>query len=322
MRVFIVGGTGLLGQHAAAELVRRGHEVSVSGRRRPPSTLEDRARFVPVDLETLDEDGWAALLFGQEAVVFAAGVDDRAAPKAPAVPYFHAGNVVPVQDMLAAAKRTGVRRAVVIGSYFTAIDRQRPAMRLAARHPYIASRVAQAHACRRAAGPDLSVALLETPFVFGAVPGRDPLWAPLVGWLRAGRPCPVPPGGTAVITAAAMGQAVGGALERGADGAFPVAQENLAWDALVARIGAALGRPPRVRRLPAALLRAALGGAGLGYRARGREPGLTPGRLTELLTAELFLDPAVAAGQLGVSGHHLDDGLREMIAACPQPGQP
>ena len=123
---------------------------------------------------------------------------------------------------MAAARDVGCTRAVVLGSYYTFVHRQRPGLRLADRHPYVASRVEQAAAARQAAGDRLPVAVLEIPFVFGSVPGRRTLWAPLVPWLRSRYPLFAAPGGTAAVPVRAVAQATAGALETAAGDDYPL----------------------------------------------------------------------------------------------------
>ncbi|MCC9307429.1 NAD(P)H-binding protein [Kitasatospora sp. RB6PN24] len=293
MRVLVIGGTGFLGHHVVAESASRGHAVSVLSRTPSPLGSGPRPGRLTGDAGRLTEDEWAALLDGHQGVVFAAGADDRSTPRRPAAAHFDAHNVAPVRRLLAAARRVGVERAVLHGSYFTAFHRRWPELRLADRHPYIASRVAQAARARAAAGPGLPVAVLEIPFVFGATPGRPPLLAPLVPWLRSGAPLPVPPGGTAVTTVGTVARATVDALESGSGDDLPIADGNLTWRQLVLELAAAAGRPtaPAVPRLPPAVLGAVLRAVGITHRLTGREGGLAPARLAGLLTRELFLEP-------------------------------
>ncbi|MGC0314597.1 NAD-dependent epimerase/dehydratase family protein [Kitasatospora acidiphila] len=288
MRVLVIGGTGFLGHHVVAELASRGHAVSVLSRTPSP----DPGRLTG-DVDRLTEDEWAELLDGHQGVVFATGADDRSTPRRPAAAHFHAHNVAPVRRLLAAARRVGVERAVLHGSYFTAFHRRRPELRLAARHPYIRSRVAQAAQARAAAGPELPVAVLEIPFVFGATPGRRPLVAPLVPWLRSRAPLAAPPGGTAVTTVGTVARATADALESGSGADLPIADDNLTWRQLLVELAAAAGRPtpPAVLRLPPAALGAALRAVGVVHQLTGREGGLAPQHLAALLTRELFLEP-------------------------------
>ncbi|KNB53141.1 NAD(P)H-binding protein [Streptomyces caatingaensis] len=308
LRILVVGGTGLLGHHVVTELLGRGHLVTVLARRPGPVTGHGgRVEVRTGDIRACADP--AALLRGHDGVVFAAGADDRAVPPAPAYPYFEAGNVTPVARLTAGAARAGCGRAVVLGSYFTALHRRWPRLELAARHPYIRSRVEQARAARGAA------AVLEIPFVFGCAPGRTPLWAPLFPWLRSPSPLVAPPGGTAVVTARTVARAASGALEQGATGPYPVVDENLSWAALLGRLARAAGRPRTVHRLPPSLLGAGLRAVGAVHAARHREAGLHLGSLGDLLTRELFLDPAAGRTLTGGSGS-VEEALAATVRGC------
>lgn len=79
MKVFIIGGTGLLGSASAAELVRRGHSVrSVALPPLPQNSV------IPAEMEltfgnymTMSDNELKEQLTGCDAFVFAAGVDER-----------------------------------------------------------------------------------------------------------------------------------------------------------------------------------------------------------------------------------------------------
>jgi dihydroflavonol-4-reductase len=296
--ILVVGATGLLGQPLVEELRRRGH--AVTGVSRGQGT----------DVTRLSVDEWAALLGGRDGVIFAAGVDDRYTPRAPASRHFTAGNVTPIDRMM----RAGCRRLVILGSYFLTMNRRWPELRLPERHPYVASRVAQEQVARQAGVP---VATIEIPFVAGAAPGRKSVFAPALPLLASRIPLAVPPGGTAIISSRAIAQAAAGAFERSADGAFPVAEANLTWADLVSRLAGMAGRraPVRVRRLPPAIFDGALRLSEWGFRLRRREPGMSPAHLAEFFTRELFVDPAIARDQLGVDIRDIDPALRETVAA-------
>ena len=79
MKIFMIGGTGLLGSEAAKELIARGHEVSSlalpplpTGAVLPPEMQLEFGNY----LEMSDEE-LKAHLTGCEGFVFAAGVDER-----------------------------------------------------------------------------------------------------------------------------------------------------------------------------------------------------------------------------------------------------
>ena len=99
------------------------------------------------------------LLQGQECLVFAAGVDDRVTPQKPAYPFFQQANVQACVRVLRLAKQAGIKRAVVLGSYFAHFERLWPHLKLVERHPYIRSRVEQEIAVTSI--PGLEVMVLE-----------------------------------------------------------------------------------------------------------------------------------------------------------------
>ncbi|MGM1062346.1 NAD-dependent epimerase/dehydratase family protein [Saccharothrix sp. Mg75] len=286
MRVVVVGASGFVGQHVVARLRASGHGVTSVARTARAGV--DHA----LDATTATAADFRALLAGHDGVVFAAGADDRETPRRPAYPVFQRGNVAPVVRLLTAAREEGLTRAVVLGSYYTHFHREHPQWRLAERHPYVRSRVAQARGAREAAGPDLPVAVLELPFVFGRAHDRLPNWAgPLDAWVRSRSPLVAPPGGSAATTAAHVAEVAVDALERASGEDLPVALENLTWAEMIGRVAEAAGHARPVRRLPGAAVRAGLLATGLAHRLRGRQSGLDPRHLGGLLLRELFLAP-------------------------------
>lgn len=338
-RVVVVGGSGFLGQHIVNALAERGYEPVVLARRRPVVTgaAAERASLV-ADAQAMSVDEWTRVLTAPgseadenadadadanananadtktEAVVFAAGTDGSLTPPAPAKEFFTRGNVDPVRRMVEAARAAGCRQVVLCGSYFVTMARQHPELRLAEDHPYIESRCAQAAAALEAAGPELGVAVLEIPYVLGKTEGRKAALAPLAPWLRSRWPLFAPPGGTAVVTVNQVAQAVCEAVARRATGRFPVAEANLTWKELFARLAQATGREHvRVHTLSTAVLSALLRLVDLRHRLAKREPGLNPTRMTTLLTQEAYLDPELCRTELGVTPGVLDRALRDTV---------
>lgn len=125
MKVFIVGGTGLLGYHAALEFLRRGHEVEVAAI--PDIELGDwfprQIRVHEADVFELEPRRLSALFEGCDAMVYAVGPDDRCTPRAPAYPFLHERLVRACGRTIRAAREAGVRRCTVLGSYFTHFNR-------------------------------------------------------------------------------------------------------------------------------------------------------------------------------------------------------
>jgi nucleoside-diphosphate-sugar epimerase len=285
----------LVGAHVVGVLRERGHAVT------------SVARTAQAGVDHLLDVGSAAVgalrevLAGHDGVVYAARTDEQRALRKPILGQFRRDMVEPVGRLFAAAGQEGVTRGVVMGSYYTYYHRLHPELRLTERHAYIRCRVEQAQVARQ---EGLPVAVLELPFVFGRAGDRLPNWAgPLDTWARGRSPLLAPTGGTAATSSRAVAEVTADALEAASGEDIPVADENLTWDEMLGRIAAAVGRPRKVRRVPAAVMRGSLklGGA---LQALGRkEAGINPAYLGDLLLADLFIEP--------LTGRSLDEALRE-----------
>jgi nucleoside-diphosphate-sugar epimerase len=315
-RVIVVGGTGFLGYHAIQELLKKGWVVTALGLPpAPPAHIYPATvNIVLINLDETSDLTLLALLDSYDALVFAAGADDRVAPKKPAYPFFRHANVEACERVLRLAGQAGVKRAVVLGSYFAYFSRLWPELRLAERNPYIRSRLEQEVVV--ASIPGLDGMVLELPYIFGEMPVPDwkPLWCPLVKYIRSTPLVFYPSGGSACITARTVGQAVVGALEHGHAGqCYPIGDENLLWADLLARLAAADGRHVRVASLPTWLVKIGLYGIWLVQQLRGREAGLDPRYFSSLQTAETFLDPQPSRQSLGYQTGGLDQAFLETV---------
>jgi len=317
VRVLLIGGTGFLGYHASLALRSHGHQVAALARSVPKGDLlpADVGVYV-ADIATLDEAELRALLEQFDAVVFAAGADDRAVPAAPAYPYFRDANVVPVVRLVRTARKAGLLRVVILGSYFAFFDRLWPGLEIAGRHPYVRSRVEQTTEAFAAAEGEIDVVTLELPYVFGATPGRVPLWAPLIRYIRSPAPVFSTKGGTNMIAVGHVGEAVVGAVERGLGRMrYLVGDENLRWVAFLERLSAAAGRRRKVITVPTPIVRAGLFGVKAYHKTRSREAGLDPVAFVDLQTAETFFDPSVSRSQLGYGSGSLDEAFEATARA-------
>lgn len=286
MKIVVVGGSGLIGAHVAEILRTRGHEVTSVARTARPGV--DHA----LDLESASEADLRPILAGHDGVVYAARQDEQRPLRRPIYPAFRTDMIEPVVRLFAAARAEGLSRGVIMGSYYTYFDRLHPEWRLTDRHVYIRCRVEQAREARAAAGPDLSIAVLELPFVFGRAGDRLPNWAPaLQRWARSRSPLLAPAGGTAVTTAHNVACVAVDALERASGGDIAVADANLTWHDMFSRIAAEVGRPRRVRRLPDGLVRASMRLGGVMQSLSGKESGINVGYLADVLLADLFVEP-------------------------------
>jgi dihydroflavonol-4-reductase len=318
MRVYIVGGTGLLGSAAAAELLSRGHRASAlalpplpAGAILPEGLQVEFGNCLDFSGEELD-----ARLAGFDALVFAAGVDERVEFSPPVYQQYLKYNVEPVDRLLSACRRCGVRRAVILGSYFSYYAKQRPELFLAAKHPYIRSRLAQEEVAMSHNCPELAVMVLELPYIFGAQEGRRPVWAFLVATLLGMRgACYYPAGGSAMVTVRQVAQAVAGALEKGRGGScYPVGAFNLDWREMLGIMYRHMGQPNKsIVTIPTFVFSLYARLRGCDYRRRGIESGLDLAHLAEIQASRLFIDPSIARDELGVGADDLGEAIGRSV---------
>jgi len=327
MKIFVLGGTGFIGYHAVLELLRRGHEVTVLALDLPDEgLLPDEVELQLADFDACTDDQVRELLDGHDGVVFAIGLDDRHVPPAPAYDAFHAANVVPAQRLFGLASEVGVRRGALCGSMFTYFDRIWPERELATHHPYVRARAAQAHAAIDA-GSGMEVAVLELPYIFGSMPGRIPLWAPLIDYLRSPWPLFYTTGGTTMVSVARVAEAVAGAMEHnGASGCYPVGDVDMSWEQLLGTLGELVGKSKRVIAVPKPVLKPALWLYMVKTRLGGREHGLHPVRFMDVQTIETFFrdeDLAAAREALRFGSGGLEQAFRDTVhAALPSSAGP
>jgi dihydroflavonol-4-reductase len=317
--VLILGGPGFIGYHATRVLQGRGYSVTAVGLppAPEPGLFSPETRVVLKDLNALADSEVLDLLRGHHAVVFAAGADDRVTPRRPAWPFFRAANVETAQRFFALARKAGVKRGVLLSSYFAHFARTRPELELAKHHPYIRSRLEQEQACLDAALPDLELTILELPYIFGAMPGRVPLWRPLVKYVAATPLLFYTRGGTNMLAVEHVAEAICGAIERGKAGErYLIGDENLTWIEFLDRLGRALGRRKRVFTMPNWVVLPALAGVKLLHRLQGKEGGLDPVHLLELQSINTFFDPEPSRRALGYGSGGLDRAFVETVEAC------
>jgi len=318
-KVVVVGGTGLLGYYAVKEFIRRGHSVTVVAL--PPlpgeGLLPGEVDVILADIDELDDSSLTDILRGQDAIVFAAGADDRVVPKAPAYEFFYQANVRSCKRVLSLARESGIRRGVILSSYFLYFDRIWPEEKLSEHHPYIRSRRVQAEEAMAVSLPDLELMVLELPYIFGSMPGRTPLWKPLIEYIDSRFPLFYMKGGTNMIAVEHVGEAIVGAIEKGKGGhRYTVGDENLTWVEFLRRMLGILGKRKRIVIVPTWLIRLILRLVGLHHRLHGREGGLDPARFAAVQTRNTFFDPAPAAEALGYGRGDLDEAFRDTVEAC------
>jgi len=321
MKVFMIGATGFLGYHATRLFLERGHEVATISL--PPMPEEDLLpREVQCTLGNIDEmtdEALISLMSGFNTFIFAAGRDERTPPKAPAYEFFHKHNVASCSRMIQLAKEAGCTRAVVLNSYFSYFAREWPQFNLTAHHPYIRSRVVQADAAIQTGGAEMEVMILELPYIFGAMPGRIPLWKEvLLDRFKKSKKIFFMEGGTACVTVKQVSQAIVGAAEKGKGGMrYPVGGTNITWDKLFKKLSdLAFEETKKMQKVPKWILKLAVMGESRKHRKKGLEGGLNSVKYMDVQCSKTFLDPSVAAEALGVEPDDLDTALKETVLAC------
>jgi nucleoside-diphosphate-sugar epimerase len=318
-KVVVVGGTGFLGYYAVKEFIRRGHSVTIVAL--PPLPEEGlfpkEVNIILANIDKLDDSSIMDILKGHDAIVFAAGADDRVIPRTPAYEFFHQANVLSCKRVLSLARQSGIKRGVILSSYFLHFDRTCPEEKLSEHHPYIRSRKEQAQQSMDVSMPDLQLMILELPYIFGSMPGRTPLWKPLIGYINSRYPLFYMKGGTNMIAVEHVGEAIVGAIEKGKGGhSYTVGDQNLTWVEFLERILSILGKKKRIVILPTWTVRLGLRLVGLQHRLRGRESGLDPVRFAAIQTRNTFFDPAPAAEELGYGRGNLEEAFKDTVEAC------
>jgi dihydroflavonol-4-reductase len=318
MNILVVGGSGLLGSHTVKEALRRGHSVTILARGLSVSEWGSTAevKVVRGDISAMTEDELRLALTGQDAVVYALGLDDRQPLKKPAYERLHEDHVDVCLRTLRAAKASGAKKFVVFGSYFVFFDRTRPELRLADIHPYIRSRREQEDAVLGETKPGFDSFMLEIPYVIGSMPGHVPPWSFLFDMLAMkgksvfffGK------GGTAFVTAGQIAQAALGAIERGVGGtAYPIGGVNMSWLSLAERFFAAKGQNKTLRNLPIFFFTLFGFLSAIILSLSGKERGLDIRRFAPFQYGETFLDPEPSMKALGYAHADYTAELSRMI---------
>ncbi|HQN05542.1 MAG TPA: NAD(P)-dependent oxidoreductase [Anaerolineaceae bacterium] len=323
MNVFMIGGTGLLGSEAARELIKRGHSITSMALPPVPPGAE-----LPTEMKIefghymdLSDEAPASLVKGHDGLIFAAGIDERVEGPAPVYEMFKKFNITPLERLLRIAKANGVKHAVILGSYFSYFAKIWPKKELTRWHPYIRSRIDQENMSLGFADDTFDVAVLELPYIFGAQPGRKPVWTFLVEQIRGMKNSTMyPPGGTAMVTLRQVAQTIAGALEHTKGGrAYPIGYYNLTWVEMLKIFHKHMGVPDKkIVTIPKLLF--AMGARRIvkQQKAAGHEGGLNIVKFTEIMCANTFIDKNLGCVPLGVEPDDIDAAIGESVRLSMQ----
>ena len=298
MKVFMIGGTGLLGCEAARIFIERGHEVKSVAL--PPlpegAPIPEAMELEFCNIYEKSDDEIKAMMQGYDCFVFAAGIDERVEFPAPVYDAYYKYNIAPLERILPLCKEVGMKNAVILGSYFAYLAKERPDMKLTEKHPYIRSRIAQEEVAFSFADENFDVAVLELPYIFGTQPGRKPVWVILIEQIKMMDKLPFtmyPGGGTAMLTVRQVGEVIVGAAEKSKGAkAWPISMYNQTWKEFLKIVYAArgMGENRKVISVAPWMMRMGLGGVKKEYAAKGIESGIDVDGLADIMDINLFID--------------------------------
>jgi nucleoside-diphosphate-sugar epimerase len=229
MKILVVGGTGLIGGDAALRLAAQDHDVTIAARKPAPASTA-MAKLPLLQGDYAAGDFTPERLTGFEAIIFAAGNDARhRAPDEDEAAHLERANVLGLPRFFAAARDAGVRRAVYIGSFYPQVKPE-----MVARSTYVRSRLAADEGARALSRPGFEVVSVNPPYVLGhldglIVPSLQAHVRYALGLIPGIDPFAIP-GGVNFMSAAALTDAVVGALERGDPGkAYLVGDANMSF---------------------------------------------------------------------------------------------
>ena len=117
MKVFMVGGTGLLGEKAANILIERGHKVVAVAL--PPipvgAPIPKEMKLILCDINETSDEKVLEMMKGCDCFIFASGIDERVECPHPVYDWYEKYNIKPLERILPLAKKAGVKKAVVLG---------------------------------------------------------------------------------------------------------------------------------------------------------------------------------------------------------------
>ncbi len=296
-KVMVFGGTGFIGYHACLAFSERGITVAsasiadiASEELFPEQILVASDRF---DVFAAQESEIKALLQGYDTLVYAVGPDDREMPQGSPYAFFFEKLVVQCIKVMKGARAAGIRRVVILNSYFAWFDRQPEFQgRLSKVHPYIRARVQQARACIADGEAGLmDVMILELPYIFGVMPHRAPIWKAVFLDRFDRMPAAFfPGGGTVAIHVKGVAEAIVAAAFSGKHGArYPIGDANLKFRDIFQLMYSTAGIRKKVIILPDAMAMITGFFLGVFQVILRKRSGLNIGRVMgDILTRDLY----------------------------------
>ena len=211
------------------------------------------------------------------------------------------------------AKKCGVKRCVVLGSYFSWLAKTHPEMDLCAKHPYIRSRIDQEKVAAKYADENMGVGVLELPYIFG------PVWVILIEQLQRFEKLPFtmyPAGGTAMLTVRQVGECIVGAAEQ-VQGfrAYGISCYNMHWREFLKIVYRAMDgiQDRKIVDVPKWTFQAFGLHMRKEYAKRNVQSGIDPVGLADIMGMDLFI-PTDDTKELGCTPDDIEAAIFDSIA--------
>lgn len=321
-KIFVVGGTGMLGRNAIKNFVNKGYQVtSIS----LPTTKKDefvdeRVEYILKDVNSVTDTEMLRIMKEKDYMLVAIGADERYTPKAPAIDFFREYNVTYVMNLLRMARLAKIKKVVILGSYYTYFNRIWPELKLEKHHPYIRSRVEQMELAFTFNSAVMQVVILEIPYVFGTIPKQTPLWNILENQLNSNNHIYYPLGGTAMMTEKEVSEAIEGAFLYGVGGkAYPLASINLKWKDFLSYLLKLNGQEHKIltpysnfatSREMAKKMKE--------FKKNGKESGLDLLEFLNFQKRDAYIDPEYSMNELRFNADDLKEALKKTLIALEQ----
>ena len=316
MKVFMIGGTGLIGSIAAKKLIDSGHYVTSLAL--PPIP---KGAFIPEKMELIfknfmqmSDDELSKLMQNSEVFIFAAGIDERIVGKPPIYEMYYNLNIKPLERLIKLAKANGIKKTIVLGSYFSYFDREWKELNLYKNNPYIRSRVDQENMVLSYADDNMKVVILELPYIFGVQPGRKPVWVFIVEQILKMKCFTFyPKGGTTMITTDQVGEIIKATCLMDTEALIPVGYYNLTWKEMINIIHNEMNIKRRILSIPKWLYKILLKFMKMKYKRKRIESGLNFDSLAEIMSRKAFIDYTYIRDYLKVNDSDIESAIKDSV---------
>jgi nucleoside-diphosphate-sugar epimerase len=319
MNTLVIGGTGQLGHFICKHLFSRGHKITAVGIGDPPEDgfLPAGTTVVSLNVDESSVEDLCSLVRGHDAIVLGSGADGRNMFDAPAINGFRKANVYSTQRLIEAMQKEGVKNLVILGSYYTAMHLDFPAVDFPGKSPYVRSRLEQIEASFTTAGTDINVSIIELPYIFGAAPNRGTLWGFYIDTIMSNPDIiHVHGGGTACITMNQAGLATANACELNTGHrCFPIGNENLSYVQIFELFCTALGQKRVIKAMPSAFFLEQASQQKEAIQKMGKESAYDPVGFLDIEAESLYIDPKPSMDALGFQHEDISKAIAESVEA-------